>query len=196
MRAVNNARMRRSLFLQLIVVCSFVSGGLLPASAQQPAMNQPAATLKPVKTQATLILVRHAEKAGPTGDVPLTEAGHARAAALAHVLRNANISTIFVTELQRTQQTAAPIAKALNLTPVIVPAADPAALAAKLAALPAGTTALVVNHNPPVLHVAAAFGAKNVLPMEESEYDRMMILTPGADGKSSLLTLRYGAPTP
>ena len=92
----------------------------------------------------------------------MTDAGHARAAALAHVLRNANISTIFVTDLQRTQQTAAPIAKALNLTPVIVPAADVAGLAAKLAALPAGTTALVVNHNPFVLDLATAFGAKNV----------------------------------
>jgi probable phosphoglycerate mutase len=183
-------RMRRSLFVLLLIVC----GGLLPVSAQPP-MAKPPAPLAPVKTQATLIIVRHAEKAGPTGDVPLTEAGHARAAALAHVLRTANISTIFVTDLQRTQQTAAPIAKALNLTPVIVPAADVAGLATKLAALPAGTTALVVNHNPSVLRLATAFGAKDVAAMTEEEYDRMMILTPGADGKSVLLTLRYGAPT-
>jgi phosphohistidine phosphatase SixA len=190
MRAVNNARMRRSLFVLLLVVC----GGLLPAFAQQP-MGKPAA-LAPVTTKATLIIVRHAEKAGPTGDVPLTDAGHARAAALAHVLRDANISAVFVTDLQRTQQTAAPIAKALKLTPVIVPAADVAGLAAKLAALPAGTTALVVNHNPFVLDLARAFGAKNVANMEETEFDRMMVLTPGADGKSVLLTLRYGTPTP
>jgi phosphohistidine phosphatase SixA len=146
---------------------------------------------------ATIIVVRHAEKAGPTGDVPLTDAGHARAAALAHVLRGANISTIFVTNLQRTQQTAAPLAKALNLTPVIVPATDVAGLAAKLAALPAGTTALVVNHNPNVIQLAAKISAKDVASMEETEYDRMMILTPGADGKAALLTLRYGvASTP
>jgi phosphohistidine phosphatase SixA len=180
-------RMRRSLFvLILFVICS----GLLPASAQQPA-----APLAPIKTQATLIIVRHAEKAGPTGDVPLTGAGHVRAAALAHVLRDANVATIFVTDLQRTQQTAAPVAKALNLTPVVVPATDTAGLAAKLAALPAGSTALVVNHNPTVLRLATALGAKEVAPMSETEYDRMMILTPGADGKASLLTLRYGAST-
>jgi phosphohistidine phosphatase SixA len=111
------------------------------------------------------------------------------------VLRSASISTIFVTDLQRTQQTAAPIAKALNLTPVVVPAMDTAGLAAKLAALPAGTTALVVNHNPNVIQLATAFGAKNVAAMAETEYDRMMILTPGADGKAALLTLRYGAST-
>jgi hypothetical protein len=80
----------------------------------------------------------------------------------------------------------------LNLTPVIVHAQDVAGLAAKLAALPAGTTALVVNHNPYVLHLATAFGAKDVAPMDENEYDRMMILTPRPDGKSQLLTLRYG----
>jgi phosphohistidine phosphatase SixA len=182
--------MRRLLFVLFLVVC----GGLLPASAQQP-MGKPAA-LAPMTTKATLIIVRHAEKAGPEGDVPLTDAGHARAAALAHVLRDANISTIFVTNLQRTQQTAAPISKALKLTPVIVPAADVAGLAAKLAALPAGTTALVVNHNPFVLDLARAFGAKNVTNMEETEFDRMMVLTPGADGKSVLLTLRYGTPAP
>jgi phosphohistidine phosphatase SixA len=186
--------MRRSLFvLPPFVLLLFVCSGLTPASAQ---MSQPPAPLAPVTTKATLIIVRHAEKAGPTGDVPLTDAGHARAAALAHALRNANISTIFVTDLQRTQQTAAPVAKALNLTPAIVPSADAAGLAAKLAALPAGSTALVVNHNPTVLRLATAFGAKDVASMAETEYDRMMILTPGADGKSALLTLRYGVSTP
>jgi phosphohistidine phosphatase SixA len=183
--------MRRTFLLLLLSLITSASA----FAQQQPPPAKPA-PLAPVKTQATLIIVRHAEKAGPQGDVPLAEAGQVRAAALAHVLRSANISTIFVTDLQRTQQTAAPIAKALNLTPVIVPAADVAGLAAKLAALPAGTTALVVNHNPFVLDLARAFGAKNVGQMEETEFDRMMVLTPGADGKSVLLTLRYGAPAP
>jgi phosphohistidine phosphatase SixA len=182
----DNAHMRQSLFVLLVF---FACGSAFSASAQPPA---PVAAFK---TQATLILVRHAEKAGPTGDVPLTEAGKVRAIALAHVLRDANISTIFATNFQRTQLTAAPIAKALNLKPVILPAEGVADLAAKLAALPAGSTALVVNHNPLVLQLATAFGAKNVADMDEHEYDRMMILTPGADGKSALLTLRYGAPS-
>ncbi len=113
------------------------------------------------------------------------------------MLRSANVSTIFVTELQRTQQTAAPVAKALGLTPVRVSSTDTAAsLAVKLAALPAGSTALVVNHNPTVLRLATALGAKDVAAMAETEYDRMMILTPGPDGKAVLLTLRYGAPPP
>ena len=180
--------MRRSLCVLLLSL----AGGSL-ASAQAP---KPRAPLAPVKTQATLILVRHAEKAGPTGDVPLTDAGEARAAALAHVLGDANISTIFTTNLQRTQLTAAPLAKALKLNPVILPVEDTAALAARLAALPAGSTALVVNHNPVVLQLATALGAKNVAAMDEQEYDRMLILTPGADGKPALLTLRYGAPSP
>lgn len=183
----DNARMRQSRFVLLLFI---VCGSLRSASAQPPA------PLAALETQATLILVRHAEKAGPKGDVPLTEAGKLRAIALAHVLRNANISTIFTTNLQRTQLTAAPIAKALNLTPVVLPAEDTAGLAAKLAALPAGSTALVVNHNPLVLQLARAFGDQKVADMDEHEFDRMLILTPGADGKSKLLTLRYGAPSP
>src|SRR5687768_11398749 len=124
-------RMRRSLF-SLLLLSVFIFSDRILAVAEPLQMQAPPAPLAPVKTQATLIIVRHAEKAGPQGDVPLTDAGHARAAALAHVLRNANVSTIFVTDLQRTQQTAAPVAKALNLTPVVVPAADVAGLAAKL----------------------------------------------------------------
>lgn len=184
----DNARMRQSLFALFLFLAA--CGSLFSASAQQPA------ALAPARTQATLIFVRHAEKAGPTGDVPLTEAGRVRAIALAHVLRDANISTIFTTNLQRTQQTAAPIANALNLKPVVLPVEDVAGLTAKLAALPAGSTALVVNHNPFVLRLATAFGATSMPDMAEHEYDRMLILTPGAEGKSVLLTLRYGAPTP
>jgi phosphohistidine phosphatase SixA len=182
----DNVRMRQSPFALLLLFFA-ACGSLLSASAQQPA------ALAPAKTQATLILVRHAEKAGPTGDVPLTEAGKVRAIALAHVLRDAKISTIFTTNLQRTQQTAAPIANALNLKPVVLPVEDVAGLTAKLAALPAGSTALVVHHNPLVLRLATAFGATSMPDMAENEYDRMLILTPAAEGKAVLLTLRYGA---
>lgn len=184
----DNARMRR--YLLLLSLSSLVTSA--SAFAQQPPAKPP---LAPVKTQATLIIVRHAEKVDQSADSALAQAGLDRALTLAHVLRDANISTIFVTHLKRTQQTAAPIAKALNLTPVIVNAADLSGLAAKLAALPAGTTALVVNHNPSVLQLATAFGANNVAQMSEDEFDRMMILTPRPDGKSALLTLRYGAPS-
>jgi phosphohistidine phosphatase SixA len=171
--------MRPTSTFLLLLLCSLVTSATT-------ALAQP----------ATIIIVRHADKAGTATDALLSDAGKVRALALAHVLRDANISTIFVTELQRTQQTAAPLAKALKLKPEVVQSSDAAAaLAAKLKALPAGSTVLVVNHNPTVLRLAEALGAKNVASMQESEFDRLMILTRGADGNASLLTLRYGAST-
>jgi phosphohistidine phosphatase SixA len=145
---------------------------------------------------ATIVLVRHAEKAGPDGDVPLSEAGRTRAEALANVLRSAKVSAIFVTDTQRTQQTAAPIAKALKLTPEVTKGADTVGLAATLRKLPAGSVALVVNHSNTSTELATALGAEGVAPILDTEFDRMMILTRAAAGKFHLVTLRYGAPTP
>ena len=47
-------------------------------------------------------------------DPDLSEAGRARAQSLADVLKDAKITAIFATEFKRTQQTAAPLAKALG----------------------------------------------------------------------------------
>jgi probable phosphoglycerate mutase len=79
-----------------------------------------------------LLLVRHGESAaaveGETfplvdgqGDPPLHPEGHRQAAAVAERLQHEDISAIYVTTLQRTAQTAAPLADKLGLTPVVEP---------------------------------------------------------------------------
>ncbi len=102
------------------------------------------AFLSTATAQSTIFIVRHAEKADATKDPDLSEAGRARAEALAKTLRDANITAIYATEFKRTQQTAAPLAKALGLTVTILPAKDNAALMAKLRASTGNT--LVVGH--------------------------------------------------
>src|SRR5438105_12994297 len=72
----------------------------------------------------TIILVRHAEKAGPSGDVPLNAAGVARANELARVLGTADIAAIYTTPFVRVRQTAQPLANALHLTPIEVKTGD------------------------------------------------------------------------
>src|SRR5207302_7571372 len=67
-------------------------------------------------SQSTVFIVRHAEKADDSKDAELSEAGRARAEALANMLRDSKIGVICTTEFKRTQQTAAPLAKALGLT--------------------------------------------------------------------------------
>lgn len=69
--------------------------------------------------QEAILLVRHAEQTPPP-NVVLTQAGHLRAAALAHRLKDSGVTAIFTTNATRTQETAAPTAKALGITPTVV----------------------------------------------------------------------------
>lgn len=74
-----------------------------------------------------LILIRHGQTtsnvagaldtAVPGAD--LTDLGREQSAALPHALREESIGAIFVSNLVRTQQTAAPLAAAKRLTPII-----------------------------------------------------------------------------
>src|SRR6266576_1301688 len=92
-----------------------------------------------------VFIVRHAEKASVGGKDPdLSVQGRNRADALAHILKDSQITAVFVTEFKRTQETAAPTAKAAHVNPTVVPANDVAGLAAKVRAL--NRNALVVGH--------------------------------------------------
>src|SRR5262245_3459043 len=88
------------------------------------------------EAQQAVILVRHAELAGaamaPPQDVPLSDAGQARAARLASLLKDAGITAIYTTEFLRTQQTAAPLAQALQLAITEIPKGTPDSLVARL----------------------------------------------------------------
>ena len=73
----------------------------------------------------TIYLVRHADKASDEVDSPLSDAGRLRANCLAKMLEDAHIQQIFTSDLQRTQQTAAPLAAELHITPVAIPIGNP-----------------------------------------------------------------------
>jgi broad specificity phosphatase PhoE len=139
---------------------------------------------------ATIILVRHAEKAGPTGDVPLSAQGQERATLLAKMLRDLPLKAIYVTEFQRTQQTAAPTASAHHLTPQIIPAKQMDDLIARLKAAGKDDVILVVSHSNVVPDLAARLATK-IPDMDESDYSRLIIINTTAS-PASLLTLRYG----
>lgn len=138
----------------------------------------------------TIILVRHAEKSAPTGDVSLSEAGRARAQELAHVLADTNVKAIYVTELKRTGETAAPTAAKFHVEPETVPAADVDRLVTRLRATPPGVAVLVVGHSNTVPMIIEKLGA-GVMKIEDAEYDHLFIVTLEA-GKPRLLSLRFG----
>jgi phosphohistidine phosphatase SixA len=145
--------------------------------------------------QGAVFVVRHAERADTTTATPpkmatdpdLSQAGRARADSLAAMLKDAGVNAIFVTEFKRTQQTAAPLATALGLAPVIVPAKDTAGLVARLKQ--DGATALVVGHSNTVPEIVAALGVATAVTVADDEYDNLFIVTRGAVPRA--IHLRY-----
>ena len=123
------------------------------------------------------------------GDVPLSEAGRCRATNLAAVLSDAAIRHIITSEVSRTQNTAAPLARKLNVTPEVVPGKDIDAIVAKLAA--AGGNSLVVGHSNTVPEIIARLGGGAIPPIAENEFDRMWVVTLTSPRQASLVSLRY-----
>ncbi len=144
----------------------------------------------------TVFLVRHAEKTSAAGDAPLSPEGQKRADCLAGMLKDAGIKQIYVTDTMRTQQTAAPLAKALKITPKILPAKDPNALIKDLV-YTGGGNILVVGHSDTVPFVIARLQGGTVPPIGENEYDRMFVMTIAEAAGMRAATLHYcgaGAP--
>src|SRR6476646_2551999 len=138
----------------------------------------------------TVFLMRHAEKASTAADTPLSPEGEKRAECLAARLKDAGIKQIYVTDVTRTQQTAAPLAKALKIKPTILPAKDPNALIKNLAYMGGGNI-LVVGHSDTVPFVIARLQGGTVAPIGENEYDRMFVMTVAEAAGMPASTLHY-----
>jgi len=143
-----------------------------------------------LQAQTTIIIVRHAERASQAADSPLSDAGFARAKELARVLADVNVSAIYATPFVRTQQTIAPLAKELNLQPVIIPTSDTYArdLIADINAHHKNQTVLVASHSDRIPSILKELGVANPPAITMTEYDDLFIFT-----APKLLILRYGA---
>src|ERR1700722_4392726 len=151
------------------------------------------AWLPRVASAATIILVRHAERiSGMSADALLSPAGEARARQLSDVLKDAQVQRIYVTEVRRTQQTAAPIAERLHLTPIVIAKDDIDALVSQLQKSGANETVLVVGHADTVSLIVKRLGAGSAPALRDDEYDRLTVVFLAHGGKAEVLTLRYG----
>ena len=142
----------------------------------------------------TVILVRHAEKAGASGDVPLSPAGISRANELARVLSGTSIAAIYVTPYLRTEQTAQPLAAAHHLDPIIAKNMDTYARDVVSAILRGhkGQTVVVVGHSNTTPQVIRTLGISNPPAVADSEYDNLFVVSV-VDGGAKLVSLKYGA---
>jgi broad specificity phosphatase PhoE len=149
------------------------------------------AAASPVAAQQAVILVRHAERADQSTDSPLSAAGTERAKALARILASSGVTKIFVTQFQRTQLTAAPLAAALELTPLVVQATTPTPLVERLRRDHANDVVLVVGHSNTVPALLKEFGHAAPVTMADDEFDSLYVLVPRGTGPPSVLRLRY-----
>lgn len=137
-----------------------------------------------------IFLVRHAEKLADADDPELSPAGVERAAALAALLSDSAIDRVHSSDYARSRDTARPVAAALGLEVELYDAFDLPALAATL--LRAGGRHLVVGHSNTTPEMVALLGGEPGTPIdEESEYDRLYVVTV-TGGEVSTLLLRYG----
>jgi broad specificity phosphatase PhoE len=146
-----------------------------------------------------IVLVRHAEKAAqPANNPPLTEAGAARANALAAALADANIQAIIATPTFRTQSTAKPLAEARGLTiETVAPGPKEVHVKAVAAAALAhrGQAVLVVGHSNTIPAIILALGGPVLADLCDTQY--AMLYTVVIDGKHvRLIRSTYGTPTP
>jgi broad specificity phosphatase PhoE len=159
--------------------------------------------VKPVHTSSApptvVLLVRHGEKAAqPAADPPLSDAGSARAKALAGVARDAGITAIITTQYLRTRATAEPTATALGITPEIVnagPVAQHAKAVADQVLRHVGGTVLVVGHSNTIPAIVGALGAPQPKELCDSEYDQLFVVIIGDTGPPRLIRSKYGAPS-
>jgi broad specificity phosphatase PhoE len=149
--------------------------------------------------QRAIILVRHAEKAVDANEagVPLSEAGHTRAARLARMLAGAGITAIYATETDRARQTAEPLAKALGLAVWTYSPRDaagklaPRILIDRLKKDAAAGVVLVVGHQNTVPDVIGALGYRGKVEIGDGDYDDLFVVVPKTGAAPTVIRLKY-----
>ena len=189
MRALNEQdrkRRRRKRRIQVLIIYTAIAVGLAWFFESQ--------------ATTTVIFVRHAEKAlQPADDPGLSEAGQRRVAELTRQLVDADvvagIDAVFSTPFRRTQETAQPIADALDLPINTYDAADTQAVLDTILKDHKGKIVLVIGHSNTVPELIANLGAsKKVPPIAESEYDNIYLISIPWFGKTKTIRLRFGEP--
>lgn len=138
-----------------------------------------------------VILVRHAERATePAGNPGLTPAGEHRAHALAQALTGLRVNAIVTTQFRRTRDTAAPLAQALGIQPIVVAAKVGHVQAVAEAVRAQMGVVLVVGHSNTVPAVLAALGGPKLPDLCETSFHHAFLLR--MDAPPRWAQLSYG----
>ncbi len=144
----------------------------------------------------TLLIVRHADRAGAAD--ALDALGALRAKDLARVAERAGVSAIYHSDTSRARDTAAPLARALGLVPIERGATDAVGLVEAILDDHRGQRVLVIGHSNTVPRIISAAGGPASADLEHEEYDDLFVLTRCACSAAGaeLVRLQYGAPSP
>ena len=142
-----------------------------------------------------VFLVRHAERADAGmavatvagADPELSDAGKARANALATLLKDAKIAAILTTKFRRTRDTAQPLAQAAGISAVVIDPMDAAGLVDKVKA--AAGNVLIVGHTNTVPDAIKALGVTEPVTIADDRFDDLFVVIRGA--RPTLLRLHY-----
>lgn len=152
----------------------------------------------PVSAQVTTVLVvRHAEKAAGGGRDPhLSAAGKVRAKDLAHATGASGVTAIYATNFQRTQETVAPLAALLHLTPVVKNADQTEELVEEIKNTRRGQTVVVCGHSDTVPDIVKRLSGVVVDAIPDTRFDGLYVVTLNQDETGRATRVRYGKPTP
>ncbi|HEY1434332.1 MAG TPA: histidine phosphatase family protein [Thermoanaerobaculia bacterium] len=149
------------------------------------------------RAQKAIFVVRHAEKVSDT-DERLSDAGRARAARLAQMLKDSGITAVYATDTERARDTVAPLAGALGLKVAIYDtggamsgAVDARPFAAKLRKDRAADVVLIAGHSNTLPDLLKALGCAEAVTVANGEYDNLFVVVPKPDGTATLVRLRY-----
>jgi phosphohistidine phosphatase SixA len=170
--------MKKSFFLKKYNVVPWIILLTLPAQVE------------PQSKDTVIYLVRHAEKTDDSRDPPLSGLGFKRAKLLAQMLRDTELTHVHSTDLERTRDTAAPIALQSGLDVQIY---DPEYLkefAILLSATPGRH--LVVGHSDTTPKLVRFLGGESS-DISDHEYDRLYVLTLESNDDTTTLLIRFGS---
>lgn len=179
----------KTLLILVFILCS--SNSAFSASESNP------------DSLTTIYMVRHAEKANEDNPDPsLTIDGFSRAEDLKTALLDASVDAIIVSDLQRTQLTAQPLAEHLDLELIVIPIQE---LGVELYVQGvveeinnnwSGKEVLVVTHNPLYQLIGRALNTPELPAIDDATgYDHFFVITKSADPSErvKLSHTRYGA---
>ncbi len=146
----------------------------------------------------TVVLLRHAERQSLLdSNSLLSEAGRRRAQHLVPLLTAFRPTVLYASDLERTQQTLAPVAARLGLKPLIRSKGGSEALAAEILREQRGKTVLVCWHHDLMAKLVRALGVKGPVPyLSFDSYDWLWIVHVPAKGEATLEERTQGLSAP